>query len=120
MIDLEDYTEERFGNIELNNCSEIVVNYLINKLISYTVYEADMKKIECNINSHCYDVFTKKVVQDLIQFEYIAYDKDEFSRNKSSDEKSLFFNQVYFGSNNWLQTVEPVNIVIITETAENR
>ena len=97
--------------------SEIVAKYIIDKLISFAVFEDNIKRIDKNINKHCYDVFTKKVIQELVGFEYMAFDKDEFS-NKIPDyqEPKLFFDQVFFGSNNWANIDEPVNLLLIIET----
>ena len=89
--------------------SEIVVKYILDKLISFAIFENDVKKIEKNISKHCYDVFTHKIIQELVSFEFMAYEKDEFSHNPNINlEPKLFFDQVFFGNNVWSTIEEPV------------
>lgn len=108
-------------NIEtIESHSEIIAKYLVDKLISYTVYDQEKKHINTNLNFHCYDVFTKKVIQDLVEFEYMAYDQDEFSSKfQKFEENKMFFNQVYIGTNDWSQLEEPVIISFITESSKS-
>lgn len=113
MLDINYLSDTKFNIETIESHSEIVAKYILEKLISYTIYEENIKQIDKNLNLHCYDAFTKKVLQDLVKFEYMAFDKDEFSsKHKGTEENKVFFNQIYFGSNNWSQSLEPVIILV--------
>lgn len=110
-----------YNTDSIESHTEIVVKYIIDKLVSYAVFEEYRKNIHNNINLHCYDVFTKKVVQDLVKYEFMAHDKDEFSHKVLEDYKdpNFFFDQVFYGNNNWDKIEEPVWINLLVETWES-
>ena len=102
--------------------SEVVVKYIIDKLISFAIFENGIKKIEKNVSKHCYDVFTHKIIQQLMAFEFMAFDRDEFSQvSNKNDPDKIFFDQVFYGNNNWSSIEEPVyNIFIKVSTKVDR
>ena len=103
------------SNIEtIESHSEIIAKYIVDKLVSFAVFEQNRSRVNRSLSLHCYDVFTKKIVQDIVAFEHMAFDKDEFSfKNPSYNDTSYFFDQVYAGSNNWNAIEEPVSITFI-------
>lgn len=110
MVDVTTTFRENKSNVEnIDSHSEIIVKYILEKLISFTNFKHYMKNIDKNINLHCYDVFTEKVITDLVHFNNIAYEKDEFSDKVTGvKEHKVFYNQVYHGNNDWSQLLEPV------------
>ena len=58
--------------------SEIIVKIIINKLISNSVYKSLSKYIDNKINNECL-IFTKNILDNLIDLSYIKYDIDDMS-----------------------------------------
>ena len=111
MLEDENISTSIYKVETIESHTELISKYLIDKLMSYVFFEIENKQIEKKLNQHCYDVFTKKMMDDLIQFEHIAYDKDEFKTKlniPNAAEPKIFYNQIYHGSNNWGGVLEPV------------
>ena len=72
--------------INAKNNSDIIVNHIINKIISLSVYKSFKRKIEKQIPEECYN-YIKESITSVISCLYIFYDKDEDSSIK---EKSYF------------------------------
>ena len=114
--------------------SEIIVNSIINKIISLTISKAFKIKIDNQIPDKCFD-YVKDSINNLVSSFYIFYDKDE-ERNLNEKEifssdigeikddnnkieisnfdnksvlKNYFFNNIYSGENNWDLMDEPVS-----------
>ena len=119
--------------------SEIIVNYIINKIISLTITRSVKMKIESQIPDKCFN-YVKDIINNTLSTFFIFYDKDE-ERNKkekeifnsdieeikneninnineietSNDENNLvlnnyFFNNIYSDENNcWDLMDEPIS-----------
>ena len=119
--------------------SEIIVNYIINKIISLTITRSVKMKIENQIPDKCFN-YVKDTINNTLSTFFIFYDKDE-ERNKkekeifnsdieeikneninnineimtSNDENNLvlnnyFFNNIYSDENNcWDLMDEPIS-----------
>jgi hypothetical protein len=72
--------------INAKNNSDIIVNHIINKIISLSVYKSFKRKIEKQIPEECYN-YIKESITSVISCLYIFYDKDE---DRSIKEKSYF------------------------------
>ena len=72
--------------INAKNNSDIIVNHIINKIISLSVYKSFKRKIEKQIPEECYN-YIKESITSFISCLYIFYDKDE---DRSIKEKSYF------------------------------
>ena len=74
--------------IKLNekNNSEIIVNSIINKIISLTISKSLSIKVDKQINDKCFNFF-KETIDNVISSFYIFYDKDDVRMDK---EKSFF------------------------------
>ena len=92
-------------NINYEKDSEVIAIYIIEKCISYSIFEINKKDNNSKLSSHCYQTFTKKLLNSITYPDFIAYDKDEFSKNQNS---KYFFDNVYYGENNWTGMIEPV------------
>ena len=78
------------NDLKSNNNSEIIVNYIINKLISLTISRSLGIKTDKEIPINCYD-YTKETLNNLLSSIYIFYDRDEpRNENNNKNEKSLF------------------------------
>lgn len=104
-MDKKNTLDERFS--EKN--SELIVRAIIEKLISYTIFEINRKEIDAKIKSFCFQSFTKKLVNSLVYPDYICFDKDEFTKENAT-EMSYFFDNTYYGENKWITLEEPVSI----------
>ena len=94
-----------------NQCNlEIIAQYIIEKCISYTIYEINKSSYQFKINDHCFETFTKKLLNLTAFPRYITYDKDEFCKSKEEDFK-YFFNNIYYGENTWTGIDEPVLLI---------
>ena len=79
------------NDFKSNNNSEIIVNYIINKIISLTISRSLGIKTDKEIPTNCYD-YVKETMSNILSSIYILYDRDE-PRNENSNnknEKSLF------------------------------
>ena len=74
--------------IKLNekNNSEIIVNSIINKIISLTISKSLSIKVDKQINDKCFNFF-KETIDNVISSFYIFYDKDDV---RMANEKSFF------------------------------
>ena len=78
------------NNFKSNNNSEIIVNYIINKIISLTISKSLGIKTDKEIPTNCYD-YAKETLNNLLSSIYIFYDRDEpRNENNNKNEKSLF------------------------------
>ena len=121
-----------------NKNSDIIVNAIINKIISLSISKSLKIKIEKQIPEKCFDYF-KESINSFISCFYIFYDKDEERTEKEksifkSDIKEIksdlindlnkseisfgknnsfldnhFFNNSYLGENNWDLIDEPIS-----------
>ena len=64
------------NDLKLKNISEIVVNNIINKIISYTISRSLGTKTEKEIPYNCYE-YVKDTMDNILSSFYILYDKDE-------------------------------------------
>ena len=73
-----------------NNNSEIIVNNIINKIISLTISNSLKKRTDNEIPNNCYE-FVRETLNNFLIPYYIFYDKDEpRNENKNETNKSIF------------------------------
>ena len=73
-----------------NNNSEIIVNNIINKIISLTISNSLKKRTDNEIPNNCYE-FVRETLNNFLIPYYIFYDKDETrNENKNETNKSIF------------------------------
>ena len=70
--------------------SEIIVNSIINKIISLTISKAFKIKIDNQIPDKCFD-YVKFSINNLVSSFYIFYDKDE---ERNLNEKEIFSSDI--------------------------
>ena len=117
-----------------SNHSEIIINNILNKIISLTISRSIRQKAEKNLPNRCYN-FIKKTVTNYLEIFYLPHDKDELINNIEVNNNSIFpcdldiitpkninkknnlsfsdnindtfFNNAYDGENNWDLIKEP-------------
>ena len=77
------------NDFKSNNNSEIIVNYIINKVISLTISRSLGIKTDKEIPTNCFD-YVKETLNNILSSIYILYDKDESRNENNKNEKSLF------------------------------
>ena len=121
---------------KFSNDANIIVNELIEKIISLSISKNFNKKIENSIHSSCFD-FLCNAVDSYLSLNFISYDKEEINdSNKIKEEKfneniiegiepilnnnklniiepnfeeQIFFNNYNRGENNWDLMDEPLS-----------
>ena len=121
---------------KFSNDANIIVNELIEKIISLSISKNFNKKIENSIPSSCFD-FLCNAVDSYLSLNFISYDKEEINdNNKKKEEKfnenniegiepilnnnklniiepnfeeQIFFNNYNRGENNWDLMDEPLS-----------
>ena len=121
---------------KFSNDANIIVNELIEKIISLSISKNFNKKIENSIPSSCFD-FLCNAVDSYLSLNFISYDKEEINdNNKIKEEKfnenniegiepilnnnklniiepnfeeQIFFNNYNRGENNWDLMDEPLS-----------
>ena len=121
---------------KFSNEANIIVNELIEKIISLSISKNFNKKIENSIPSSCFD-FLCNAVDSYLSLNFISYDKEEINdNNKKKEEKfnenniegiepilnnnklniiepnfeeQIFFNNYNRGENNWDLMDEPLS-----------
>jgi len=121
---------------KFSNEANIIVNELIEKIISLSISKNFNKKIENSIPSSCFD-FLCNAVDSYLSLNFISYDKEEINdNNKKKEEKfneniiegiepilnnnklkiiepnfeeQIFFNNYNKGENNWDLMDEPLS-----------
>lgn len=77
---------------KLINISEIIVNNIINKIISLTISKSLKIKIDKEIPNNCCE-YVKKTINNILGSYYIFYDKDErenINTDNNKKDKNLF------------------------------
>ena len=103
------------------NISEIIVNYIINKLISLTISQSLKIKTEKGIPNNCFE-YVKKNMNNILSSMYILYDKDEsrlvneadYNKNNKSFFKSDIEN-IKNQSNNIEEVNNNINDIIFSD-----
>jgi len=90
-----------------NSESEAVVKYIMEKIISLTISNHHIQTYvgEKQIAEHCFN-FYHKIFNDVLQEEYIAYDRDDMELSECESEP-IFFDNKYTGINDWSVLLEP-------------
>jgi len=76
-------------DLNSKNISEIIVNNIINKIISLTISKALKIKTDKEVPTNCYE-FVKKTINNILCSYYIFYDKDERKNYDNKNDKSFF------------------------------
>ena len=81
------------NDLKLKNISEIIVNSIINKIISFSISSSVKQKTEKEIPFNCYK-YIKETLNNILSTYYIIYDRDEERKesifNINKNEKSFF------------------------------
>jgi len=88
------------------NHSAVIAQYIIEKLISYTITSHERNVIDQKIPNHCFEFF-HRIFNNALQAEYIAYDRDDMNVEKVESLKPVFFDNKYSGYNDWSGLSEP-------------
>ena len=88
---------------KFENISEIVAKMVIDKIISYTFTKVIITRIDNKIPKHCFNYVTK-MCNDIISCNKILYDRDD----TVDHENRVYFDDKYYGLNNWDTIDEPV------------
>jgi len=88
------------------NHSSVIAQYIIEKLISYTITSHERNIIDQKIPNHCFEFF-HRIFNNALQAEYIAYDRDDMNVEKVESLKPVFFDNKYSGYNDWSGLSEP-------------
>ena len=94
-----------FNEKTIEKNSEIYARYIIDKCISYAFFEISKRDLDTKISSHCFNTFSKKLLNSVIYPDFITFDRDEFSKNQTD---TYFYDNVYYGVNDWKDILEPV------------
>ena len=111
---------------EKKNISEIIVNYIINKIISLTISQSLKIKTDNEVANNCFE-YAKKNINNILSSMYILYDKDESRLGKEADfhknNNISFFKsdieKIQNQSNNIEEVYNDVNDSIISEKSWN-
>jgi len=104
-----------------NTYSELIVNEIIEKIISLTISESYNNEIYKFIPNHCFNDI-KSMMNSMIHTSYIMCDRDDNNENLYSNDRSVensvlssinpgvevFFDNKYQGLNQWVHISEPV------------
>ena len=95
--------------IKLNgkNNSEIIVNYIINKIISLTITKSTLSEINKRIPQKCCD-YCEESINSLISSLYIFYDKDE---ERNINEKMIFNSDIEEIKNNEVNNFKSIDLI---------
>ena len=86
-----------------------MANYILEKLISFTITESEKKIREKNMGNHCFN-FIKTMLNQMLMMNSIAYDREDYNVEIVEQKKEdLFYDNIYYGVNNWKGINEPVN-----------
>lgn len=106
--------DSNFENQNLDfQASELIVAYIVDKLISFTITKSDMKEVEKKIGNHCF-IFVREMLSNMVKMDSIAFDREDFNKDyqKLKEEESVFYDTIYEGVNDWSSINEPVNIYL--------
>lgn len=86
-----------------------MVKYILDKLISYTITNSNKNEIEKNIGHHCFK-FLRSMLNEMISMNSLSFDREDYkiNPNKLKEEEPVFFDNTYFGYNDWSEISEPV------------
>jgi len=105
---LRDEEEQKDQEIGLSQ-GEIISNYIIEKLISYTITESYRNEIDKSLGLHCFN-FLKDMLNHMIIINNIAYEREDYDIEdvKELEEQPIFYDNIYYGFNDWSGINEPV------------
>src|SRR4051812_22313225 len=63
-------------NRNFTNHSEAIAQFIIEKLISYSISEAYRREVEGKIPTHCWS-FMHQILDNFVKLEFIAHDRDD-------------------------------------------
>jgi len=64
--------------------------------------------MEKNMGNHCFN-FVKTMLNQMLMMNNIAFDREDYNVDFTEQKKEdLFYDNVYFGVNNWKGISEPV------------
>jgi hypothetical protein len=87
---------------------EQVANYILEKLISFTITESEKKEMEKNMGNHCFN-FIKVMLNQMVMMSNIAFDREDYKIEVNDQKKKdLFYDNIYYGANDWKGICEPV------------
>ena len=78
----------------LNNISDIIVNEIIEKIISLTISSSESKKISSKIPQECF-YFLENIINNYVSWNYIHYDKDELRTEEKTIINSNSESQIF-------------------------
>ena len=64
------------SNRNFTNHSETIVQFIIEKLIFFTITEAYRREVESKILTHCWE-FLKNMVDNFVKLKFISFDRDD-------------------------------------------
>ena len=81
-----------YNNNTTIDISEFIVIHSLYKIISVSVYKSENKKINSQIPKCCYN-YTKNILDNIISWNSITYDKDEIrNENKTKIKNNINYN----------------------------
>jgi hypothetical protein len=83
----------------------------LEKLISYTITESEKKEMEKNMGSHCFN-FIKVMLNQMVMMSNMAFDREDYNieaiDTNEQKKEDLFYDNIYYGTNDWKGICEPV------------
>jgi len=100
--------ENLIKHLNFNNESEIIARYILEKLISYTITNHTQNEINNKLPDFYFD-FYRRMFIDVLQIEFMAYDRDDMVSDQTSmkNKTMSFFDNKYNGLNDWSNLLEP-------------
>ena len=106
--------------------SEIIIEFIIQKLISYTITNITRIEIAKRLNPF-YNEFIKTLMKDTLNLQIISHDyelsqstnPDQINQDVDNNDHIFFENRIY-GFNDWSLMSQPVNRNLILVFIENR
>jgi hypothetical protein len=89
-----------------SSVSEIIVMYLIDKILSYVQTEIEVKIVDSFIPRFCTE-YSEKLLSDALIVHHLFYDLHD--KNKEI-KKDKYYNGQYYGEDDWSFIKEPVYI----------
>jgi len=90
--------------------SEIIVKYIIDKLISYAITNSNKNEIEKKIGLHCFK-FLRSMLKEMILMDNLCFEREDYkiNQNKLKEKEPIFFDNVLSSYNDWSEIAEPVS-----------
>ena len=93
-------TLKKEQNISTYQVSEGIVKFILDKIISISIHQSNMNKINSQINDYCFN-YIQAQIEPLFEENFINYTK------LKNDQNTLFWKTQKPQENQWIEILEP-------------